>query len=70
MKKLISNDDTDERTVALQFYKVIVQALRSNGIKKILVSMSREGELEADVVIEKNPSVKRGDKEKPKNARK
>ena len=39
----------DESTVALQFYKEIVQALRSNGIRKILVTVGKDGNLEVNI---------------------
>ena len=51
----------DEHLKALQFYRVIVQALRSTGIKKILVTMLPNGELAADVMLEeKTPPSERG----------
>lgn len=51
---------TEEKT-AMEFYKTIVQALRASGIKSVLVTIDREGRLEADVYIGKSPLI-RGDK--------
>jgi len=41
-----------EHLKALMFYRILKQALESPGIAKILVTMTEDGELEANVVID------------------
>lgn len=39
----------DEANIALEFYKQIVQAMRSDGIRKILVTVGKDGNLEVNI---------------------
>jgi len=51
----------DEAMIALNFYKEIVQALRANGVRKILISITPDGQLEADIVqTAKSPCGNKG----------
>ena len=43
-------EEMDEAMIALNFYREIVQALRTTGVRKILVSISDDGRLDADIV--------------------
>ena len=43
----------DEKLKALKFYRTLMVALKSPGIQSILVTLSPDGELEANVLIEK-----------------
>ena len=56
------NDRTaDESMIALKFYKEIVQALRSTGVKQILVCISKDGKLCAEITeIKKSPCGHKG----------
>lgn len=51
----------DEAITALDFYKQIVQALRGNGVRKILISINSAGELDANIIqAAKSPCVHKG----------
>lgn len=50
-----------EEMIALSFYREIMQALRATGVEKIMISINREGKLEADIVqAKKSPYGNKG----------
>jgi fructose-1-phosphate kinase PfkB-like protein len=42
----------NESLKALMFYRVLMAALKSDGIKKVLVTLGEDGDLQADIVID------------------
>lgn len=48
---------TDEKLIALQFYRTIVSALWTEGISHVIIDLSEDGEMQANVVMKENPET-------------
>lgn len=61
---------SNEAEHALEFYKTIVRALRASGWRQVLVTLTKDGKLEADMVEIKSPRREQGDNKRGSNAAK
>ncbi len=67
MKKEEMNcSEMNEASIALDFYKKIVKAMRAHGVKNIMISLDRYGHLHTEITQPNCPRANKGKVEKNK----